>query len=260
MGVRHKGRDITLVGLVVVVAVAGFGYWWIFVRKDQSPVDVSKVQRDFKPGARGGTARPGDPVPGVYLYDTVGTESVSALGGQTNTYPATTTLTITDTPCGADARWDVLTGRYDLNSKCRTADGSWSMTKAVVSDRFFNQTQVETSTCAHLVELPATVKPGTETRGRCVNGDATTDYVYSVVGIEPLTIGGTKVDTVHQTVTFAQGGSRSGGGTSDRWVQTGTNLVVKATSTEADDSPSPVGRVTYKQDYEVTLRSMTPTR
>ena len=65
---------------------------------------------------------------------------------------------------------------------------------------------------------------------------------------------------MHQTVTFTQGGSRSGGGTSERWVQAGTNLVVKATSTESDDSPSPVGRVTYKQDYTVTLRSMTPTR
>ena len=83
--------------------------------------------------------------------------------------------------------------------------------------------------------------------------------MYKVVALEPLTIGGTKVDTVHQKVTFTQGGSRSGGGTSERWVQAGTNLVVKATSTESDDSPSPVGRVTYKQDYTVTLRSMTPT-
>jgi hypothetical protein len=75
-----------------------------------------------------------------------------------------------------------------------------------------------------------------------------------------MTIGGTEVDTVHLTLTFTQGGSRSGGGTEERWVQAGTNLVVKAKSTESDDSPSPVGRVTYQQDYEITLRSMTPKR
>jgi hypothetical protein len=196
----------------------------------------------------------------VYLYDTVGTESVTALGGQTNTYPATSTLTITDTPCGVDARWDLLTGRYELDSRCHEPEGSWTLTKTVVSDRFFNQTQVETSMCTNLVELPANPKPGARSGGRCVNGAAITDYVYEVVALEPLTIGGTQVDTVPLTITFTQGGSRSGGGTEQRWVQTGTNLVVRAQRTEADESPSSVGRVTYEQEYRIALRSMTPTR
>jgi hypothetical protein len=82
MAVRHPGREIAAFVLVMVLAAAGFGYWWIFVRNDQKPVDVAKVQHDFKPGSQGGATRPGDPTPGVYLYDTTGTESVSALGGQ----------------------------------------------------------------------------------------------------------------------------------------------------------------------------------
>jgi hypothetical protein len=258
MAIRHRGRTIALVVVGVVLAVGAFGYWWVFIRKDQKPVDVAEVEKNFKPGARGGTARAGEPTPGVYLYDTTGTESVTALGGQTNTYPGTTTLTVTDTQCGVDARWDIATGRYDTDSLCHAADGSWELTQSVVSDRFFNQTQVDTSTCANVVELAADPKPGSETSGRCTNGDSFTDNVYKVIGTESLTIGGTKVDTVHITLTFTQGGSRSGGGTEDRWVQAGTNLVVKAKSTESDDSPSPVGRVTYKQDYEITLRSMTP--
>ena len=258
----HRGRTSAIVVaavLVVLLAAGGFGYWWKFVRKDQSPVDVAAVEKNFD-GARGGRARAGDPAPGVYLYATEGSESISALGGQTNTYPTTSTLTIVDTGCGVDARWDLLTGRYDLDSQCRAADGTWSLTQTVVSDRFFNQTQVDTSTCADLVELPADPKPGGKTRGRCVNGDAFTDYVYEVVSLGSRTIGGKKVPTVHLKVTFTQGGSRSGGGTEERWVQQGTNLVVKARRTESDQSPSPVGRVTYKQTYSIELRSLTPTR
>jgi hypothetical protein len=257
----HRGRKVAIwvaAGLVVVLALGGFGYWWKFVRKDQSPVDVAEVKKQFDTGDRGGAARAGEPAPGVYLYDTEGTESVSALGGQTNTYPKTSTLTIVDTPCGVDARWDLLTGRYDLDALCRAANGTWSVTRTVVSDRFFNQTQVDTSTCTDLVVLPADPKPGTKTKGRCVNGDASTEYVYEVLSLGELTIGGKQVPTVHLRVTFTQGGSRSGGGTEERWVQQGTNLVVKARRTESDDSPSPVGRVTYKQSYSIELRSTTP--
>jgi hypothetical protein len=258
----HRDRKIAIwitAVVVVVLAVGGFGYWWKFVRKDQRPVDVAEVKKQFDAGKRGGAARTGEPVPGVYLYDTEGTESVSALGGQANTYPKTSTHTIGHTPCGADARWDLLTGRYDLDTRCRAANGTWSLTRTVVSDRFFNQTQVDTSTCADLVELPADPKPGTKTQGRCVNGDAFTDYVYEILSLDRLTIDGQQVPTVHQRITFTQGGSRSGGGTEERWAQQGTNLVVKARRSESDDSPSPVGRVTYKQSYSIELRSVSPT-
>jgi hypothetical protein len=178
MAIRHKGRTIALVVVVVLIAGAGFGYWWVFVRKDQEPVDVAEVERNFEPGSRGGTAREGEPTPGVYLYDTSGTESVSALGGQTNTYPKTTTLTVTDTPCGVDARWDIATGRYDVDSRCRTAAGAWTLTRSVVSDRFFNQTQVDTSTCADVVELAADPTPGSRTSGLCTRCEILSDIVF----------------------------------------------------------------------------------
>lgn len=57
-----------------------------------------------------------------------------------------------------------------------------------------------------------------------------------------------------------QGGERGGSGTEHRWVQPGTNLVVKATNTERDNSPSPIGEVTYKQSYEIILELLEPKR
>lgn len=128
-----------------------------------------------------------------------------------------------------------------------------------MSDRCFNQTQVDTSTCADLVELPANPKPGAKTRGRCVNGDAFTDYVYEVLSLDRLAIGGKQVSDRPPPDHLHPGREPQRGGTEERWVQQGTNLVVKARRTEADQSPAPVGRVTYKQSSSIELRSMTPT-
>jgi hypothetical protein len=246
-----------LVVLVLLVALGGIGIWWKLVRKDQQPVDVAAVEREFARD-RGRDARPGEPAPGVYRYRSSGEESVSALGGQTNSYPPVTTLTITPTPCGVDARWDVLTGRYDIYHRCRRANGSWVLTGMVISDRFFNQTHADTYTCDHLVELPAEPTLHTRRTGRCVQGENTTQFTYEVVGLETLTIGGVPVSTVHLKITAVQGGGRGGGGVEHRWVEAGTNLVVRARDRERDTSESPLGEVTYTQRYDLELVSLTP--
>lgn len=259
MAAPHRGRTITIV-ILVLVAAGGFGVYWRYFHNSQKPVDVKKVVNNFQPGSQGGVARNGEPTPGVYLYATKGHESVSALGGQTNTYPATTTLTVIDTPCGVDTRWDVLTNRSDLDHECHQSDGAWIRTGTETSDQFFNQSQVDIATCAHLVELVASPKTGSTTTGRCTTGANFVDYTYRIVDLKPLTIGGTKVDAVHLRITSTQGGERSGGGTEDRWVRAVTNLVLRARVHDNVRSPSPVGAVTYKQDFDITMKSLTPAR
>lgn len=257
MASAHRGRRIILAVLVVLLA-GGVGVWWMFFQNRQKPVDVKKVVRNFEPGRRGAGA--GKPTPGVYLYATTGNESISALGGQTNTYPATTTLTVIDTPCGVDTRWEILTNRSDLEHHCRDARGTWTKDSSETSDRFFNQTQVDVATCEHVVELVASPQPGTSKTGRCTSGSSFFDVTYTVVGTESITIGGTKVAAVHLRITSTQGGERKGGGTKDQWVQAGTNLVLRSRVHDNVRSPSPVGEVTYKQDYEITMKSLTPKR
>lgn len=257
MAASHRGRKITLAVLIVLLA-GGVGAWWAFFQNRQKPVDVNKVVRNFEPGRPDGGAGNREPTPGVYLYATKGNESISALGGQTNTYPATTTLTVVDTPCGVDTRWEILTNRSDLEHHCRDRHGTWTKAGSETSDRFFNQTQVDLATCKHVVELVASPKPGTAKTGRCTSGSSYFDVTYTVVGTGSITIGGTKVAAVHRRVTSTQGGERSGGGTKDQWVQTGTNLVLRSRVHDDVRSPSPIGSVTYKQDYEITMKSLTP--
>ena len=134
---------------------------------------------------------------------------MSALNGQTNTYPPTTALTVTATKCGVTTEWNVLTGRSDTSRRCRLADGSWKLVGTTVSDRFFNTTQVETSKC-DVVELSPDPTPRTSTHGRCTNGDKFVDLTYDVIGTETVRIGGTDVPTVHLRITSTQGGTRSG--------------------------------------------------
>ena len=243
-----------------MLLAGGVGVWWMFFQNRQKPVDVKKVVRNFVPGSRDGGASNGRPTAGVYLYATIGNESISALGGQTNTYPATTTLTVIDTPCGVDTRWEILTNRSDLEHHCRDARGTWIKRGSETSDRFFNQTQVDVATCVHIVELVASPRPGTSKTGRCTSGSSFFDATYTVVGTGSIRIGGAKVAAVHLHVTSIQGGTRSGGGTKDQWVQAGTNLVLRSRVHDRVRSPSPVGAVTYKQDYEITMKSLTPKR
>jgi len=194
----------------------------------------------------------------VYLYSTTGHESVSALGGQSHTYPATTAATITATHCGFDERWDVLSGRFDINQRCRGANGSWTVTSTATGDEFFNNAVVDTYTCTGFVDLPASPRAGASSRGHCVSGPNTTDYEVKVLGTGNRTVGGVTVDAVHLHITFTQGGGRRGGGTEDRWVQSGSDLVLASRQSEKDISPSPVGQVTYEQEFTITLRSLTP--
>jgi hypothetical protein len=250
-------------GVIVVVGAAGWFVWDRYLRNDAKPVDVAEVEQRFSSAAAGGTARAGDPKPGVYLYRTVGSESVSALGGATNRYPRTTTSTVTDTRCGVDTRWDVLEGRYDGATRCRRPDGTWILTGTTTSDRFFNQTEADTYTCPDIVELPGSPKAGATWTGTCKDAPTsgppnTTTYTYRVIGPATVQVAGEAVDTVRLRITAKQGGQRSGGGVEHRWVQPGTNLVVRSVGNETDESPSPVGSVTYKQQYDVRLRSLEP--
>jgi hypothetical protein len=243
---------------VVLVAAGGFAYWWKFVRRDISPVDVQAVEREF--GRQGGSRAvlPDHPAPGVYRYRTIGEEHVNALGGQTNHYPATTTLTVTNTRCGVDTRWDILTGRYEANQLCLEPDGDWLLVRTDAAHRFFNQTETTTGACTGMVELPADPKRGAQWSGRCGDNQSWARNTFRVLGTATVRIDGAPVETLHLEITTEQMGDRSGGGREERWVHPETGLIVRSRNHHRDHSPSPVGSVTYEETYEIMLESLTP--
>ena len=249
----------TILGVLVVLLAAGaFGYWWKFVRRDISPVNVQSVEREFSRSGGSTAVLPNRPAPGVYRYRTTGQEHVNALGGQTNHYPPITTLTVTNTRCGVDTRWDILTGRYEAGQHCLEPDGDWILVRTQAAHRFFNQTETTTGACTGMVELPANPKRGQRWSGRCGDNQAWARSDFRVLGTATVRVGGQSVETVHLEITTEQMGDRSGGGTEERWVHPKTGLIVRSHNHHRDHSPSPIGSVTYEETYEIVLESLTP--
>ena len=86
-------------------------------------ITVEDAVASFGDNQVGGPSVSHRPMPGVYVYDTVGDERIDALGGTTHTYPAQTTMTVTNTDCGYRVRWDVFQERFDELDLCITPEG-----------------------------------------------------------------------------------------------------------------------------------------
>src|SRR5207302_4116999 len=105
--------------------------------------------------------------PGVYIYDTVGGEDVSVMGGSHHDYPRQTTVTVTATGCGRTLHWDVLQGRWDEIATCSTGP-EIDVARFSTHHQFFGINDERVYDCpAGTVLRPGASSPGTTARGTC---------------------------------------------------------------------------------------------
>jgi hypothetical protein len=195
------------------------------------------------------------PKPGVYRYDTIGTDSVDALNGQHHDYPAVTTMTVVPLGCGVMQRWDVLKERWAEWQRCVSGD-SIAQPSFVTYDEFFGQAQTDTYECngdPRPVDAPA----GTTFAFDCVKSDATDSYSGVVIGTEPMSIGGVIVQALHVRITIAHE-TPSDTQLTDRWFQVGTDLMLAQRVLNDTSNPSVVGKVNYRERVEMHLISLEP--
>lgn len=200
------------------------------------------------------------PVPGVYSYATQGKEYTSALGGATHDYPATTTITVSETDCGFTARWDALQQRWDEEGDC-SSGGATVMRLFALHHEFYGVSDTRTYACpeASFRRPPPSWTAGAEWQFRCLNGSQTLDVASAVVGTEPVTVGGTRVDTVHVNEHDTYGGSDgTGTATTDWWLDTRSGLVVRRVTDLSQEGNSPFGRVKYTENYRIDLLNVSP--
>ena len=195
------------------------------------------------------------PAPGVYVYATTGRDSVDALNGAHHDYPATTTITVTLTPCGAQQRWDILEQRWQEWQHC-TEGPEVSETGRTNYDEFFGQSQTDAWVCTG-TPRPLEAAPGTTWTTTCTSGSTTDTYDGVVVSTEKQAVGTSTVDTLHVQVTITDS-TPSDSQIIDTWYLTGTDLVVVQTSTVATSNASQVGTVHYTETYDIHLTSLTP--
>lgn len=203
------------------------------------------------------TFRP--PLPGVYSYDTTGSERIS-IAGASHEYPEETySIVRTDEGCGWRAEHQVLEEHVDIHDRCSQTDSVF-----VVMDgreiEFFGQRDSLYYYCDPPARLMWNAPAGTTSTGTCVTeeGDSETDYVGEFVGFETLDVGGEATRTAHLHIEFTMRGTSRGTSTADFWLHPETGLIVREERTVDTLAHAVWGDVHYEEEATFQLQSLVP--
>ena len=251
---------IILVSVIAAVLVAGSvlaAVRWIVLRDDATPASLGDALARYRTAAAVGAT----PVPaGVYLYATSGSESVSALGGATHRYPERSTITVTEAPCGMALRWDVLETRSVTWRVCAGDAAGRTQRLEGWSERhqFFGQDDATDWTCPDAAWLVGGAEPGTTLPYRCDGGDTVQRGTLTVVGTEPVDVGGARIRAVHLRIVQDDAGGARGRIEDERWLERETGLPVRLRYRVRSANDSPIGDVTFTEAYDLRLLSLDP--
>ena len=242
---------------VVAVAAGLAAVRWVVLRDTAAPASLSDALVRYRDATAAGSTPAAS---GVYRYATTGFESVSALGGTTHHYPPRSTITVTDAPCGMALRWDVLRTRSVTWRVCAAPAGGGAQRLAGWSERhqFFGQDDATDWTCPVAVWLPAHGAVGGARPYRCDGGDTVQRGTLSVVGTETLDVGGVHVRSVHVLIAQDDAGAARGRIREERWLERETGLPLRMRYRVRSANDSPVGDVTFTEEYDLRLLSLEP--
>jgi hypothetical protein len=237
-----------VIGVVVIVGAGAAAIARGLIFHDTAkPASIEDAVHRFQTSG-GGRSK----LAGVYLYATSGGESIDALGGANHRYPATTSVTAVGTRCGVRLRWDALVGRTATWTLCATPAGVELSTWEVVHT-FFGRSDRTTYTCA----VPLLLRAGSF---HCRSARGGQSGRVTVVGREEVVVAGKAVSTLHvRTVARVTGGDH-GTETADWWLGTQSGLPVRLLLSSRTSRPLFLGRVHYKEDVDLRLRSTIPKR
>ena len=237
-------------GTVVFVGVVALGVLLLF-RDSATP--ITREEATFGLGTIESGTGVGDS--GLYVYETTGFETASALGGGRHDYPTESYLSIRPGECGTVHRWQVLEERWAEWHVCD--DGTLGHT--VLFHQWFGLAETGVYPCGDGARL---APEGDETTWSftCVEEATETriDWVYEVIGTESVVVAGEEIETLHLVATETNSGRTVGSGTHHRWILTDPYLVVKERVAIDNTTESPVGGVDYVERYEILLTSLVP--
>jgi len=240
---------VALVSALVVAWAGG-----LILHDSSQAASVKQALHDF----RAGNFRKSG-LNGVYLYATDGHESIDALGGASHIYPATTSITAIEVPCGIRLRWAALQGRSTTWTFCRTGLG----TELRLSDErhgFFGQHDHTTYTCARRTLLPENATIGAVVPFNCSSKHASESGDMRVLGRDNLDVGNSRVRVLHVRSTLTINGGSAGRETIDWWLDPATALPVRVVLRSRTSRSVFVGRVHYSEDFTLRLLSLHPQR
>ena len=196
---------------------------------------------------------------GIYRYRTTGTESIDALDGASHDYPAETTVTVTADGCGVLMRWDALVERYDEWRLCATDSGIELQPNGRQYHEFFSQPDDEGVVCDRgVVLVPTTVTANLPpVSQQCMLAEDPWVPVWQVLERGTRDVDGVAVEVQHVRMTITDDDQYSEHTQID-WYLDPHGLPVDATGVKVSTTPSPIGPVTYHEQYHIELESTTP--
>jgi hypothetical protein len=197
---------------------------------------------------------------GVYPFATEGFEATNALGGARHDYPRETPVTLRRADCGWTQRWQPLSDRWDESLNCPVDDGL-DVRRFTTYHEFFQRSQQQQFDCPPGSFVFRRSAPnGSTWSWHCTANGSAIDTVVTVVGTEPVGVGGQEVPATRVHYDSTMTGANRGTQVQDRWIRPddGLNLRIKTDiDTEAD---SPFGAVHYEEHYTITMLSLHPRR
>lgn len=195
----------------------------------------------------------------MYSYRTVGREETDAAGGVSHTYPDTTTVTVTTSPCGFTLRWDGLEQRWDSWTLC-AAGRQLYVTKEVFKHSFYGVSDQHTYNCDHAFLRPGGEAAGTPVTGHCTGSTDNATWSGRVVGVEQAQVAGATVPALHVHAVEHLTGKTDGDRTWDDWWALDSDLLLRRHWSVVGDSATVFGGAHYTESVTLDLISSTPAR
>lgn len=270
---HHRRRWLLALGVLGVALVAVGVAFTVALDRQPGPASVDEAVADFAGGGDhdGGAAGARTPPPeGVYVYEGTGSESLSILPGSHDQGPRLPgTVTHRNGGCWSfrieyhEDHWQEW--RYcpggedgrDLVERGGRTYQAWDLGVAAIGN-------TSTFHCPDSVVIRADAEPGDHWRQEC---DGTSDTVDGTtvsagqtrfVGEEIVTVGGEAVPALHYHQVREMSDAQSGRQVEDVWFRAADGLPLRNTRSASIDSDSPVGAITYVEDGEWRLRSLSP--
>jgi hypothetical protein len=253
-----RPRLLVAVGAVLALIAGGLAATvasGLLFHDSSKPVLVSDALRRF----RQETPKPSQSE-GLYLYATVGRESLDVLKGAAHVYPVTTTISLTRVACGVKLQWQALEDRVTTWVLCR--DGRRiALRRADEEHTFFGVTDHTNYICAAGAAWPTGEPPGARRAFTCRSAHDREQGVALMLGKARLTAGGVRVNTLHVRTIAQVSGRDHGTETVDWWLDPRTALPVRMDISSRTSRPVVlIGTAHYREAAVLRLSSLEPLR
>jgi hypothetical protein len=258
-----RGRVIALV-VAAIVVVGALAVWKLFPKDNTSRVSVNEAVAHFREeegGAGGGKGAIFEREPGVYRYETKGSETAdTGLLSATHDYDGISTITLSKKGCGVVERWQVLGGRWAEFTTCPTKGGDFfELIGFVEYHEFFGEDRASTYSCTGDPASKRSARQvGKTFRGRCRSDEGDTGTSESLVkAIEKVVVGDKKFDAVHTSTDVKLDGHVTGTAEREDWRRRSDGLLLRRVM-RSDAKMSGTIDADYHESYSLQLLSVNP--